>query len=254
MEVDLSGTSPRITHYELMPVKGYTPDPEVAKILEPYLVKANSILGKKVGVTTDVLKGGWEAVNNADSPIGGFITEANRKAVNADISFVHARGVRAGLPKGPITARDLLSVSPFGNTVTSAELSGEEVWKTTQLIYDKYIKVPGENTWFSAGFKIEVENHKVVGIKLNGKDIPRTATGSYKVATGNFLTEMVPEFEFIKKKPTYVNHKDITEVIAMENYLKKNPTLDPQKLIHHTFSSGGGKQCGQQLMNLLKSL
>jgi 5'-nucleotidase / UDP-sugar diphosphatase len=253
IEIDLSGSTPVITDYKLMPVKNVDADLKVASILDPYLASAQEKLSRKIGFSKIELKGGREAVNTADSPLGNLLAEAKRESVGADISFVHGRGIRASLPKGDVTLRDVLSVSPFGNTVTTAELNGEEVWKTMEILNRKYVSVPGENTYFSRGLTLEIENKQIKRIFLNGQEIPRTSSGSYRVATGNFLTEMVPEFEFIRKHPSYMNTGK-TEVEAIENYFKKLSTIEPKKLIHGSIKSPGKGPCGQVLMNLLKAL
>src|SRR5690606_29901543 len=118
----------------------------------------------------DELKGGREAVKIPDSPLANFLAESNSAAVGADVSFVHARGIRASLPKGDITARDILSVSPFGNTITTAELNGEELWKLVEILNEKYIQMPNENTFFNKNVELEITDQKVSKIFVNGSE------------------------------------------------------------------------------------
>jgi 5'-nucleotidase/UDP-sugar diphosphatase len=46
---------------------------------------------------------------------------------SADLSLMNSGGIRAGLPRGNITYKDVLKVSPFGNTICTVMLTREEL-------------------------------------------------------------------------------------------------------------------------------
>ena len=253
IEIDLSLPKPKMTDYELVPIKNMVQDPDVLKITNKYMQAAKAQLEKKIGQTLAEFKGGRATLESVDSPLGNFVSQAHKDATGADFSFTNGRGLRAGLPKGNISLRELLSVSPFGNKVTTAELNGAEVWKTVEIIHKNYISTPGENIYFSENFHIVMEDKKIKAITLNGRPIPNTATGKYKIATGDFLTEIVPEFKFIKEHPSYKN-TGILEVESMESYFKAHPVITPKAYNHKTLHSPTDRNCGQLLLNSLRLL
>jgi len=72
-------------------------------------------------------------VRYAPSPMGQLVAEILHRAVpGADAALVNAGGVRAGLPAGPITHRDLYRVFPFDNQLAWAEVTGSELRRLMQ--------------------------------------------------------------------------------------------------------------------------
>jgi 5'-nucleotidase len=70
---------------------------------------------------------------HAPSPMGQRVAEILHRAVpGADAALVNAGGVRAGLPAGPITHRDLYRVFPFDNQLAWAEVTGRELRRLVQ--------------------------------------------------------------------------------------------------------------------------
>src|SRR5690606_24027585 len=56
--------------------------------------------------------------------LGEMVAEAMRKSAEAEIGWQNGGGLRAGLPEGEVTTGDLLTVLPFGNTVSRLRLRG----------------------------------------------------------------------------------------------------------------------------------
>lgn len=61
------------------------------------------------------------------TPLGNLVAYAQRKATGAQLAIVNSGGIRAALPKGKIKVRDALSVSPFGNTLGTVQLTGAQL-------------------------------------------------------------------------------------------------------------------------------
>jgi 2',3'-cyclic-nucleotide 2'-phosphodiesterase (5'-nucleotidase family) len=59
--------------------------------------------------------------------LGRLICSAMIRAAGADMAFHNNGGIRAGLPAGPVNARDLFDVLPFGDVLTVVNLSGREI-------------------------------------------------------------------------------------------------------------------------------
>ncbi|MDR0356051.1 MAG: 5'-nucleotidase C-terminal domain-containing protein [Deltaproteobacteria bacterium] len=59
--------------------------------------------------------------------LGRLICLAMMKASGADLALHNVGGIRAGLPGGSVSLRDLFDVLPFGDELVSAEMTGEEI-------------------------------------------------------------------------------------------------------------------------------
>ncbi|MBA2404477.1 MAG: 5'-nucleotidase C-terminal domain-containing protein [Bdellovibrionales bacterium] len=250
MDIDLSLLGDKMTDYKLVPVKGFAQDQAILDITKPYLVEAKNKLGSKVGHTVSEFKGGRGFVEVAEQPIGKMVAAAHKQKVSADLSFVHSKRIRAGLPKGDISLRDLLNISPFGNTLTTAELNGQELWKAVETMHHNFT-AQNDMAYFSDNLVLTIKDKKIVKIHLDGKMISMTATGKYKVVMNNFLSEIMPEFDFIKQHPSFEN-TGIKDVEALENYFKQHNTLDPRAFIRKSYASE--KICNQPLTVILKTL
>ncbi len=62
-----------------------------------------------------------------ETALGSLVADALREAVGAQVALVPGSSLRADLPAGALTRREVLSVLPFGNTVTLLELPGTAI-------------------------------------------------------------------------------------------------------------------------------
>jgi 2',3'-cyclic-nucleotide 2'-phosphodiesterase (5'-nucleotidase family) len=72
------------------------------------------------------LKGDWFRREGGNT-IGSYVTEAQRQAVQTDISFMNVHGIRRDIPAGPLTKRELFEALPFRNVIATFQLSGAEL-------------------------------------------------------------------------------------------------------------------------------
>ena len=79
----------------------------------------------------------WEEIRCDEQPLGRVITSAYLNQVpEADIAVENAGGIRAGLNIGDITKKDVISISPFGNTLETKALTGEQVLQMLERSVD----------------------------------------------------------------------------------------------------------------------
>ncbi|EMA36908.1 bifunctional metallophosphatase/5'-nucleotidase [Halococcus hamelinensis] len=66
-----------------------------------------------------------ETLTAGESRLGNFVADAYRAATDADVGVMHASSLRSGAPLGGnVSAGDVISVSPFGNRLTTLSVSG----------------------------------------------------------------------------------------------------------------------------------
>ena len=104
-----------------------TPDQDLKDLLSYYQERGQGQLSEVIA-TTDVLLVGERAdVRSMQTNLGHLLAEAARSKVAADFGIVNSGGVRASIQAGDISYRDVLTVQPFGNTVSLSTMTGAEL-------------------------------------------------------------------------------------------------------------------------------
>ena len=67
--------------------------------------------------------------DNSNIALGRLICSAMIRASGADMAFHNTGGIRAGLPAGPVSVRDIYDVLPFGDELVVVNMSGREILK-----------------------------------------------------------------------------------------------------------------------------
>ncbi|MBM7662345.1 2',3'-cyclic-nucleotide 2'-phosphodiesterase/3'-nucleotidase/5'-nucleotidase [Bacillus mesophilus] len=167
----------------------YTPDPEVAAIMEKYAAKVEPIKAQVVGGSVTTLAKGYPTTASefGDFGLGNLIADGMKYAMNADFALMNGGGVRSPLDAGEVTYGDLFAVQPFGNTLNKVNLSGADL----RIILDEQITAKGLD-YHIAGFKytytydFETKTGKVVDILLpDGSKIDETK--EYTVVVNNYM-------------------------------------------------------------------
>ncbi|WP_025563712.1 bifunctional UDP-sugar hydrolase/5'-nucleotidase UshA [Psychromonas sp. SP041] len=104
-----------------------TPDPSLLTELAFYQEQGEDSLDETLATLTGDLNGERDDVRSSQTNMGRLIAIAQSDRVNADFGVMNSGGVRASIAEGDITYRDVLTVQPFGNTVTLATMTGAEV-------------------------------------------------------------------------------------------------------------------------------
>jgi len=124
----------------------------------------------------------------ADDALMGFVVaDAMRAVTGADFALQNTGGVRADLEAGPITARDILAVSPFGNQMVIARLRGDLLRDLLEA------KVAGRGGgMFISGGRVRYDLDRPDGDRIVEFTIGGAAVDSariYSVALTDYLAE-----------------------------------------------------------------
>ncbi len=115
-----------------------TADASITDLTMQIMAENEIVLGEAVGESSQAYPypdadydipapGGWEMVRTEDTPIGHVITASYLSVTGADIAFENAGGIRGGVPEGTVTKGDLVSISPYGNTLSTYQMTGEQI-------------------------------------------------------------------------------------------------------------------------------
>ncbi len=121
------------------------------------------------------------------SPLGNWLTDVMREAAKAEIAFHNKTGVRADIPRGKITKREVFQVSPFGNTLVTMELTGAQVLEELEWSLGSSVA-----SLEMSGIEGTCDPKAPVGsrvreVKVGGEPLDKARR--YKVVTNSFLAK-----------------------------------------------------------------
>ena len=168
---------------------------------------------------------------NGESELGKLIADAQLEATvdaGAVIAFMNPGGVRAPLPYRPggeITFGELFAVHPFGNTLVTLTLTGEQI---LQILEQQWQRERARPLHVSRGFSYQWNANAPPGqrvvpgsVTLNGQPLDRAAR--YRVTINNFLADGGDGYPmFAQGEERVVGHTDIE---AMLDYLRTHSPI-----------------------------
>lgn len=93
---------------------------------------------------------GVRMVRNRETTIGNMCADAYRAIAGTDIAFVNGGGIRDDLPAGDITYADIIAVHPFGNTLCSVEVTGQEILDFLEIV-NQYVQAEQAENGLAVG-------------------------------------------------------------------------------------------------------
>jgi 5'-nucleotidase / UDP-sugar diphosphatase len=199
------------------------PDTTEGAWLETRVAEAERGLEIEVGRTRVALTRGA-----ADDALMGFVlADAFREELEADFAIQNTGGVRADLSAGPITERDVLAVSPFGNQMVLARVSGATL---RDLIEDRLAGRGGG--LFISGGRVRYDptrpdGQRLVEFTIGG--VPLDTARVYRVAMTDYLAEGNSGLGRLKSLPQEAFLPEgITDRQALSNYIRRLKVLEPR--------------------------
>ncbi|GIU42068.1 bifunctional UDP-sugar hydrolase/5'-nucleotidase UshA [Shewanella colwelliana] len=165
-----------------------TPDATVLEVMQQYQDKGQEELLEVIGSTDDKLEGDRGVVRNQQTNLGRLLAEAQRTKVAADFAVMNSGGVRDSIQPGEITYKDVLTVQPFGNSITLSTLTGAEVTDYLNVVATVDVGETGSGAYPQlVGIKMDVDcEAKTVAISdINGKGYAADATYTFTVPSYN---------------------------------------------------------------------
>lgn len=234
---------------ELISISDKAEDPETAAVLKSYSDKIAEVRDMESGaiavnelVNPRLSDGdGKISVRNSETGLGNLIADGmldQAKLINPKtVIAVHNSGsVRAKIDQGPITNGEIITVLPFGNTLTNLTLKGSEI---LEALEHSVSQVPNESGGFLqiSGMKFTFDSSKPVGERVVSVEVEEeegvfTAldeTKEYTIVTSDFTARGGDGYTVFEK--AYKTRSLSLGIIDWENfrnYLQKLGTVDPQ--------------------------
>jgi len=112
-------------HLEMIKPSQGREDKAVRSLVKKYAARVNAVLGEKIGEAALDLDG--EHVRVRETNLGDLLADIFRQAAGASAVIINGGGIRAGIPKGTITVKDIYSVLPFDNYLVAIKLTGKQI-------------------------------------------------------------------------------------------------------------------------------
>ncbi|MCG2676318.1 bifunctional metallophosphatase/5'-nucleotidase, partial [bacterium] len=199
-------------------VDEYPPDEGVASLVEKYASKVRKVMDEVIGEASEAIKRDPDPEAKEESAIGNWQTDLMRKFAQTDIALQNSFGIRGDILKGKITKRDIYNLSPFGNTLVTMELSGEEIWQIMEESVGEagILQVSGMKVIYN---KEKPKGERILEIEIEGK--PLEPKKIYSLVTNSFLAENVEPFKKGRNvKDTRMKLRDLEE-----EYIKSNSPI-----------------------------
>ncbi len=105
-----------------------SPDPELSDIIADLAAPIAELTSQPVGETAMALTGTSPRLCRIEECLlGNVITDAVLEDTGVDIVLQNGGGIRADIDEGPVSLGEVLNVLPFGNLISTFELTGADV-------------------------------------------------------------------------------------------------------------------------------
>lgn len=214
--------------HELIYVDESVPeDKEMKKLVDLALENNREMLKEKVGKTKSLL----HRATSLSSPMDNLLLKSLLLASDAEIAFSNGWRYGAPIPPGKITLEDLYRIIPVNPPVSTAILTGEEIWDMVeQNLQNTYATDPykqmGGYVKRAMGIRVyfKVENPETLRVQqIYVGDKPLDREKDYKVA---YVTRQgVPADKYGRE------HKnlEVDAIEAIRTYLSKHDFVDDTK-------------------------
>jgi len=226
VEVDLGGPEPTAQFRETAdgPV-----DDRVAEAIEDRLSAAG--IDEIIGHVTEPLDRSRATTYGGECRLGNLVADAYRWATGADVGLQNSGGLRNDTVPldGALTVGDMVSVVPFEEPLTVAELTGSELRTLCRQGSGRQVEF-GEPDWWHAHLSgVELiwndDTQTIERLRVDGRPVREAET--YTLATSNYLYYTEREFPVLTESHR-VSVADV-QYEALADYVRQTdiaPTVD----------------------------
>ena len=174
-------------------------------------------------------------VRRAETNLGDVCADAYLDQSGADIAFVNGGGIRANIDAGEITLNEILSVHPFGNSLTVIEVTGQQLLDALEW---GARNVPGENGGFLqvAGLTYEIHSYIESGCQSDENGMFTGVKGEYRVKNvmvGGEPLDLTRTYTLASHDYMLLNHGDGYNMFNGCTVLQESVKLDNQVLMDY---------------------
>jgi 5'-nucleotidase / UDP-sugar diphosphatase len=230
----IDGGKVELVKYQLLPVnmkrvvdgkkvlatEAIPEDAGLRDFLKPFQDNGQARLAVPVGSADGVLDGDRARVRAQPTTLGVLIARGMMDRMGADLAVMNSGGVRDSLPAGQISYRDVLKVQPFGNTVATVTMRGDELLQYLQAAAKM---TPGSGAFpQTAGVRMQIEGGVLKDARIGGQ--PIDPQRSYRLAVTNFTATGGDGYPKLNTHPGYVD-SGLTDADVLRAYIARRSPL-----------------------------
>ena len=222
LDLDIEeGKITRVTGALIPVTEDIEEDAKIKAIVDGYAAQLDKNLKQVIGKAFSPLNGEREAVRNKETNLGDLIADVMRHMGKADVAFINGGGIRASIDEGDITVEEVLTVLPYGNHLTTLQLSGSEIL----TILNRHAQLEaGDGAFLQvSGLRMEIKNKAIAMLSVGGKQLEMEKL--YTVATNDFLAAGGDGYASFKNGRSYVDTGLLVSDIMID-YVKTSKHVD----------------------------
>ncbi len=217
-------------------------DPEVAAEVAKRAEPIQQLQSEVIGETLVDLVGERSVCRFEECNMGDLITDAilwKMKDQGIQIALQNGGGIRASIPKGPISRGQILEVLPFGNTIATFEIKGADLLAALENGVSRAENPENEGTGRFlqvAGLRYAWDPTKPVGQRIVKVEV-RNPDGTYsaldpnavyKVAANDFMRRGGDDYKVLAEKA--INPYDYGPPLdeAVAEYIQAHSPIAPK--------------------------
>ncbi|TFU26740.1 bifunctional metallophosphatase/5'-nucleotidase [Thermus tengchongensis] len=224
---------------ELLAYKGepFLMTPEVApedffarEALLAYAQPVMALMGQVIAEAKVDLVGERAIVRKRESNLGNLIADGmvwKTKNAGVQIALQNGGGIRASIPKGPITVGKVYEVLPFGNTLVVMDLKGKEIKAALENGVSQWEQAAGRFLQVS-GLRYAFDLARPAGDRVVRVEVktekgyqPLDLEATYRVVVNSFIAAGGDGFTVLKEAQGYRVDTGFSDAESFMDYLKE---------------------------------
>ena len=207
------------------------PDRRVAALIARYEETVRSLVDRVIAVAAhDITRAQTRA---SESALGNLIADSQRHVAGTQLAFMNPGGIRTDLAAGELTWGEAYAIQPFGNTLITFTLTGDQVRRVLNQQWQQQGDQIAVRFLQISGFGYSWDDTRPIGDKV--VDIwledgtPMSATARYTAVANEFIATGGNNFTvFTETQDRAVSHLDLDAFVI---YVQQLPQPFSAKVV-----------------------
>lgn len=209
-------------------IKEAKPDDTVQAIITEQLAEIQPQMDQVISKTDIKLDGNRDpGVRTQETNLGDLAMDALKYISGADVALINGGAIRVTVEPGEITYGEINSVFPFGNTVATIEITGDDLLAALRH-GTQYAPAASGGFPQVAGMSYEIHTYldtdRVKNVKINGEPLDLEKT--YTLATNDFIKAGGDGYTMLARYPKTADYGALDEALVKYISEEMDGTVD----------------------------
>jgi len=199
----------------------FMPDSTSLASIEEFRQVAEAGMDRVIGEATEEIPRG-----TAEHPLGRLVADAMLAGTGADVALMNRGGIRASIPRGPITPRIVYEAIPFEEELFLIELTGAQLRQVLETGMQGRRR-DMEPAGFSAVRNQALPDmSRIESLRIGGNEVDSAAV--YTLVTTGYLAEGNVGYEILRQYEAVPAGKNLFDTVV--SYLESLGPVSPDNL------------------------